>query len=107
MLARPGAPLAAWPFKGAGGSFHVKVSGDREASDGEVLRAWAVAGVGVTFKNGCDVRQELSAGTLEAALQDWSAGPVDLYAVHPGGGQPSRRVMALVDFLAEQLAASD
>lgn len=83
----------------------MKVSGDRQASDGEVLREWAVAGVGVVFKNGCDVRRELSAGTVEAVLEDWASGPVDLYAVHPGGGQPSRRVMALVDFLAERLGS--
>jgi len=57
----------------------------------------------VTFKNSCDVKKELEEGTLERVLEDFDAGPVDLYAVHQGGF-PSRRVTALLDFLAQALA---
>ena len=104
ILARPGAPIAAWPFRDGGKVFSVKVSGDREASDGGVLRAWALEGVGVITKNRWDIQQELEAGTLETALDDYVAGAVDLYAVHPGG-VPSRRVAALVDYLAEAFSS--
>lgn len=103
VLARPGAPLAAWPFRDGGKPFSVKVSGDRQASDGGVVREWAVEGLGVVIKNRWDIRRELEAGTLETALDDYVAGWIDLYAVHPGG-PPTRRVAALVDFLAEALA---
>lgn len=106
ILARPGAPLAAWPFREESGLFHVKVRGDRLTSDGDVLRYWAVKGLGVTLKNSCDVSSELGAGALEAVLQGFSAGPVDLYAVHHGG-HPSRRVTALMDFLAQALQTPD
>lgn len=102
VLARPGAPLAAWTFRDGGRSFSVKVSGDREASDGSVLREWAVNGVGVIFKNRQDIRHELAAGALEVVLGGYVAGPIDLFAVFPGGA-PSRRVAALVDFLAAAL----
>lgn len=105
VLARPGSPLAAWPFREEANLFHVKVRGDRQTSDGDVLRYWAVKGLGVTLKNSCDVSQELRAGTLEAVLQGFSAGAVDLYAMHPGG-HLSRRVTALLDFLAEALQTS-
>lgn len=105
ILARPGAPLAAWPFRDGGRPFHVKVVGDRQASDGDVLRQWAIEGVGVVLKNGCDVRRELAMGQLETALDDYVAGPVDLYAVH-ASGTPSRRVAALVEFLAQALAGT-
>ncbi|MFJ1298504.1 LysR family transcriptional regulator [Pseudomonadota bacterium AL_CKDN230030165-1A_HGKHYDSX7] len=104
VLARPGAPLSAWPFREGERVFHVKVTGDREASDGDVLREWAMAGAGVMLKNELDVRKALAAGTLESVLDEYAAGPVDLYAVHPSGGPPSRRVAALVEFLAEALA---
>ena len=103
ILARPGAPLVSWPFRENGKLFHVKVSGDRQASDGGLLREWAVNGLGVVIKNRCDVRRELQEGTLETALDDYVAGQVDLYAVQPGGSA-SRRAAALVEFLVEALA---
>ncbi|VFR96875.1 Transcriptional regulator, LysR family [plant metagenome] len=103
VLARPGAPIVAWPFRDGERHFHVKVSGDRQVSDGGVLRDWALGGVGVILKNRWDMRRELASGQLESVLDDYLAGPVDLFAVLPGG-PPNRRVAALVGFLAECLA---
>lgn len=102
VLARPDAPLAAWPFQEEGRPFSVKVSGDRQATDGEVLRHWAVAGLGVTLKNSVDIRHELAAGTLETVLDGYASPANDLYAVTPAG-LPSRRVAMLIEFLAQQL----
>lgn len=106
VLARPGAPLVAWPFREGGELFHIKVKGDRQASDGDVLRYWAVHDVGVTLKNSCDVSRELASGELEAVLQGFNAGPVDLYAVHHGGNL-SRRVAALLDYISVSLSRFD
>jgi hypothetical protein len=72
--------------------------GDREASDGGVLREWAVAGHGVIIKNRWDIQPELAAGTLETVLDQYVAKHVELYAVYPAT-TPSRRVIALVEFL--------
>lgn len=102
VLARVGSPLSAWTFREGERGFSVKVKGDREASDGAVLREWAVAGMGVVLKNRQDIRRELADGSLEQVLADYRAGPVDLFAVYPGS-PPSRRVAALVDFLAAEL----
>ncbi|MBN3857533.1 LysR family transcriptional regulator [Paraburkholderia sp. Ac-20340] len=102
ILARPGAPLASWPFVVDGKPHNVKVSGDRQASDGGVLREWAVAGLGVIIKNRWDIRAELAVGTLETVLDNFVADHVDLYAVYPAES-PGRRVTALIDFLAEAL----
>lgn len=104
VLARPGAPLALWPFRRGGRSFGVKVFGDRQASDGGILREWAVDGKGVIIKNRWDIRQELESGTLETVLDEYVAERVDLYAVYPGS-PPSRRVVALVDHLVEALGS--
>jgi DNA-binding transcriptional LysR family regulator len=102
ILARPGAPLSPWPFREAGELFSVKVSGDRQASDGDVLRAWAIDGRGVILKNEWDIRQDLEHGVLETVLDDFAAFSVDLFAVYPNGA-PSRRLSTLVDFLADAL----
>ncbi|WP_375460245.1 LysR substrate-binding domain-containing protein [uncultured Enterovirga sp.] len=101
ILARPGAPLTAWPFRADDKPFTVKVRGDRQASDGDLMREWALAGRGVVIKNLWEIRADLEAGTLETALDEYVAGQVDLYAVTPG--PPSRRSAALVNFLAERL----
>lgn len=103
VLARPGAPLADWRFEEDGRQFNVRVSGDRETSEGDVLRDWALAGVGVAFKNAWDIRAACAAGALETVLEPFAAERVDLYAVQPGG-LPNRRVGALVDFLADALS---
>jgi DNA-binding transcriptional LysR family regulator len=102
VLARPGAPLAAWPFRDGERSFTVKVGGDRQASDGDLMRYWALEGRGVIIKNLWEIQEDLAGGDLETALMDFGAGPVDLYAVAPSGA-PSRRVAALIEFLAEAL----
>lgn len=105
VLARPDAPLAAWPFREDGKAFSVRVSGDREASDGGLLREWALEGHGVVLKNRWDVSKELAEGRLETALDGFAAGRIDLFAVY-AGHPPSRRVAALVEHLAAALTAT-
>lgn len=100
ILDRPGAPLAVWPFKHRGKAISIKVRGDRQVSDGDVLRDWALCGVGVIAKNEWDIISDVRSGLLETVLDEFIAGQVDLYAVHAGG---SRRVAALVDYLWEEL----
>ena len=100
ILDRPGAPLAVWPFKVRDRLINVKVKGDRQVSDGDVLRDWAVRGIGVIAKNEWDIIADVKSGILETVLDDFIAGQVDLYAVHTGG---SRRIAALVDYLEEKL----
>ncbi|WP_407527926.1 LysR family transcriptional regulator [Methylobacterium oryzisoli] len=104
ILARPGAPLSPWPFRKNGKTFSVKVSGDRAASDGDIVRDWALEGRGVAIKNHWDIREDLEAGRLRTVLDDYVAGQVDLYIVQ-AGGPPSRRVTALVEYLSEVCAA--
>lgn len=101
VLARPGAPLSSWPFKEENKSFTIKVSGDREASSGEIIREWAIDGYGVAIKNFWDIKEYLDAGVLETALDEYNDGNIDLYAVLPGSGK-NKRVSLLVDFLVEK-----
>ncbi|PZQ50832.1 MAG: LysR family transcriptional regulator [Rhodovulum sulfidophilum] len=104
ILARPGAPQTSWLFREGARSFTVRIRGDRGASDGGILRKWAVEGAGVILKSDFDVAGDLAAGRLEPALEPFTRDDTNLYAVHPGGRNPSRRVTALVRFLREHLA---
>ncbi|MBP0590616.1 LysR family transcriptional regulator [Paraburkholderia sp. LEh10] len=106
ILARPDGLVANWPFIIDGKQTAVKVSGNRVASDGGVLREWAVNGYGVTIKNRWDIYQELLSGSLETALDQFIAERIDLFAVYVGA-VPSRRVGTLIDFLARELSIDD
>ena len=106
ILSRPDAPLGDWPFVVDGKPISVKVSGNRIASDGGVLREWAVHGYGVILKNRWDIYHELLSGRLQTALDPFIGERVDLFAVS-AGTMPSRRVGVLVDFLAQELAVDD
>lgn len=102
ILHRPGVSFATWPFLIDGRPVSVHVAGDRAANDASVLRYWAMLGHGVMIKNIWEIRREINDGLLETVLDDYVSSHVDLYAVTPGS-LPSRRVSALVSFLAEQL----
>lgn len=101
ILARPGAPLSSWPFNDGDKSFSVKVSGDREATSGEIIREWALEGYGVAIKNYWDIKKFIDAGLLETVLDDYNSGDVNLFAVFPASGK-NKRVGLLVDFLVEK-----
>jgi len=66
VLARRGAPLSAWTFRENDRTFSVKVSGDRQISDGAILREWSTGGVGVIWNNRQDIRRELEQGPWRA-----------------------------------------
>lgn len=100
ILARPDAPLSPWPFIEDGKPFSVKVKGDRQVSDGDVVRQWAIEGRGVVLKNAWDIQQDIAAGALETVLEDYALPAVDLFAVYPEGAT-TRRLAALIDFFAD------
>ncbi|UCJ18946.1 LysR family transcriptional regulator [Pseudomonas sp. MM211] len=103
LLHRPGVAFSTWPFLVDGKTASIRVSGNRIANDGGVLRSWAMQGYGIMIKNRWEVRRELESGELETALDEFALPHVDLYAV-TATSNPSRRVRAMVEFLADQLA---
>jgi DNA-binding transcriptional LysR family regulator len=106
ILERPDAPFTNWPFVVDGKQIAVRVSGNRVASDGSVLREWAVNGYGAILKNRWDIYHELLSGRLETALDSFIGERVDLFAVY-AGAVPSRRVGTLIDFIARELSVDD
>ena len=96
-----------WTFHGAGDDTQqhvVRVTGNRIADDGELVRRWAVAGHGIAYKSRLDVLADLRAGRLQPALTDWrgEAAPLHLICTHRLALSPT--LMRLRDFLQERIA---
>jgi DNA-binding transcriptional LysR family regulator len=100
-LLRGGGRFDLWPFQVEGRRLNVKVTGDRDVNDGDLLHRWAIEGAGVVLKSAWDVAHDLRAGRLEALLVPFCPVEVDLQIVLPPGGRRPRRV----DFVADHLAA--
>ena len=95
-----------WFFKIDKSLAAVKVAGDRISNDGGIVRQWCKDGHGIALKSIWDVGGDLASGALIEVLQDYAVpGGGSLQMVHGGGRQLPRRIVTLMDFLAERLEA--
>jgi DNA-binding transcriptional LysR family regulator len=92
----------AWEYKGPDGKADsVRVSGRYVCDNSEVLREWALAGLGVALKSTWDVRRHLEDGSLVSLLPGYSFhGDVAIYALYPHRRHLPAKTRAFVDFLA-------
>lgn len=92
-----------WDYKGPDGETgSVRVSGRFACDNWEVLREWAVAGLGIALKSTWDVRQQLEDGSLVELFADHSFhGDVAIYAVYPHRRLLPAKTRAFIEFLAD------
>ena len=95
-----------WRFCRHGQWSEVRVDGDRSVDDAALAREWALAGAGIVLKSALDLRRDLASGALVPLLTDWATEPYPLHALLPSGRFIPKRVRALVDFLAQRVAAA-
>ncbi|WP_296224552.1 LysR family transcriptional regulator [Ralstonia sp. UBA689] len=90
-----------WPFVRGGHRTVFTPQGNTQISDGEALRAVAVAGLGLARLAEFQVRADLDAGRLVPVLEDYDPGETeDVHAVYVGhGAHLPARVRAFLDFL--------
>lgn len=96
-----------WNFYGAdvadgAPALAVHVQGDRSADDADLVRRWAVAGLGVAYKSRLDVSDDLGAGRLVVLMPQVQGEPTPLHMVCMHRSQVSATVLRLRDFLREQ-----
>lgn len=81
----------------------VPVRGRRSANDGEVVKRWALAGLGIAHKSWLDVAAELASGQLVQLNPGWRGEPAPLHLVLPGRRQVTPAARALRDWIRQQL----
>lgn len=107
-LLREGGRFDTWPFEVAGKITAIKVTGDREVNDGDLLRRWAIDGAGIALKSAWDVAHDILTGKLEPLLVPFCPADVDLQLVMPPTTRKRpRRVAALADSLVVSLRSLD
>ncbi|MNT14746.1 transcriptional regulator [compost metagenome] len=93
-----------WTFRRAGRSVAVPIDGRYKVSSSIAVRDALLAGFGLSLVPRMYVEQELAAGRLQAALEDWEADRTPVYAVYPSR-HLAAKTRAFVDFLLERFAA--
>jgi DNA-binding transcriptional LysR family regulator len=81
----------------------IRVTPAFTSNDGEVVRNWALAGLGVTLRSEWDVAPFVRRGELRRVLTDWSFDGADVVALVPTRQGISARVSRFVEFLKEHL----
>lgn len=92
-----------WDYKGPDGNKGaVRITGRYICDNWEVLREWALAGLGVALKSTWDVRRHLEDGSLLSLLPGYDfASDVAIYAVYPHRRHLPAKTRAFIDFLAD------
>jgi DNA-binding transcriptional LysR family regulator len=92
-----------WDYRGPNGKRgSVRVRGHYACDNWEVLREWALAGLGVALKSTWDVRKHLEDGSLVPLLPGYTFGTdVGIYAVYPHRRHLPAKTRAFIEFLAE------
>jgi DNA-binding transcriptional LysR family regulator len=92
-----------WEYKAPDGRRGaVRVAGHYACDNWEVLREWAMAGLGVALKSTWDVRLQLEEGSLVPLLPGYDFGTdVAIYAVYPHRRYLPAKTRVFIDYLAE------
>ena len=79
-----------------------RVTGRYACDNWEVLREWALAGLGIALKSTWDVQRHLEDGSLVSLLPGYTfASDVAIYAVYPHRRHLPAKTRAFIEFLAE------
>ncbi len=93
-----------WAFMIDGTVQHLRPPGRLDCTDGQVLHAWCLAGLGLAWRSTWEVEADLAAGRLVSVLDAHAAPPNGIYAVLPHVRHLPLRVRLWIDFLKHSYA---
>lgn len=105
LFAYPGLRHSRWTLRQAGRHGRtevVDIAGDLRSDNGDAVRAWSIAGMGITLRETWDIHAELNDGRLVRVLPAWEASPSTISIVRVRRDQLPRRVSTFMSFLLDQ-----
>jgi len=93
-----------WTFSGPRGREQVRVKGNFECNNGEVIRDAALAGVGIALKATWDIASALSDGRLCTLLGNYSiVSEASICAIYPSRKNVPAKTRVFINFLKDWL----
>lgn len=93
-----------WRFKGPKGEqTSVRIAPCLSSNDGEVTKALALDGLGITVRSEWDVADDIAAGRLMPLMPDWTLPDADITALLGRRGARSARIDDFLDLLRRSL----
>jgi LysR family transcriptional activator of dmlA len=92
-----------WRMDGPKGPESVKVTGPMGSNHSDVVRNWALDGLGIVLLSSWDVASELKSGALQRVLPDYSEA-ANVWAVTAARTSDSPKVKVCIEFLQKHLA---
>jgi DNA-binding transcriptional LysR family regulator len=99
LLSSDASQTRGWAFRVDGEVTHLRPSGRLDCSDGQVLHAWCLQGLGLAWRSTWEVEEQIAAGELQEVLAEFAAPPNGIYAVVPQRRHLPLRVRLWIDFL--------
>lgn len=90
-----------WAFTVDGQLHHVRPSTRLDCSDGQVLHAWCLEGLGLAWRSWWEVEADVRAGRLLSVLDEYAAPPNGIYAVFAQRKHLPLRLRLWIDFAKE------
>jgi len=82
-----------------GRQVNVRVSGNLDCNDGELLHRWAIEGLGIAWRSTWEIAPELERGELVTVLDPYALPSYDIHAVYPQHRHVPARLRLFVDYL--------
>jgi DNA-binding transcriptional LysR family regulator len=89
-------------FAEDGTPLHIKVSGNLQSNNSEVMRAALLSGLGISRVPRWLVGDELATGTLVEVLGEFQPGPTGIHLVYSPGRHLPSRMRSFMDYFADQ-----
>jgi len=90
-----------WAFTLDGQTSYVRPSSRLDCSDGQVLHAWCLEGLGLAWRSWWEVESDVRAGRLVSVLDDMAAPPNGIFAVFAQRKHLPLRLRLWIDFIKE------
>jgi DNA-binding transcriptional LysR family regulator len=82
----------------------VKVQGNLDCNDGELLHRWASEGLGLAWRSTWEIQAQLASGELVTVLDDYALPHYDIMAVYPQQRHLPAKTRFFIDYLKEVYA---
>ena len=96
-----GGQLGGWHFRADNKPVTVRVGGNLECNDTELLHRWTIEGLGLSWRSTWEIQGDLARKTLVTVLDEFALPSYDIMAVYP----QQRHVPAKVRFFVQHLKA--